>query len=246
MIGMGMLAVTPSCKKGENDPFLSLSSRKSRMAGEYTVDSWMTTTKEVDSDNVTYETTTNIDGNSGTRITKTTDGGATVTTTRNITVNKATFTFEKDGTWSSEFNTTTTWTEAGGGWLVDQYNYTVVETMMESGTWSFLGGQPEDFKNKERVMLSVTDASSSDQTTTKTDYTDGSSETETGDLYSYEENYSNGEYNMVFMIDMLKGKEMVLKQDLDGDYSNSTTSGAVTFTYTVIQTGEMEIRLTEE
>lgn len=246
MIGMGMLAVTPSCKKGENDPFLSLSSRKARMAGEYEIDSWVTYTKETDPDGVVTEETTDLSGASGTQITKTTDGGSTVTTTKNIVVDQAMFSFTKDGTWESEFNTTTTWTEEGGGWLVDEYHYTVVETMTESGTWSFLGGQPEDYKNKERVMLNVLESESTSQTTTETDFTDGSSSTETGDLYGYEETNASGEYTMVYMIDMLKGKELVLKQDLTGEYSNSTTSGGVTSTFTVMQSGEVEIQLTEE
>ena len=31
----GLMLATPSCKKGENDPFMSLSSRKARFAGTW-------------------------------------------------------------------------------------------------------------------------------------------------------------------------------------------------------------------
>jgi hypothetical protein len=44
---------------------------------------------------------------------------------------------------------------------------------------------------------------------------------------------------------MLKGKEMVLKQDKTGEFSNSTTSGALTVTFTIMQEGNVELRLVE-
>lgn len=40
-IAVAIVSVTvQSCKKGEDDPALSLSSRKARFAGEWTIDAW--------------------------------------------------------------------------------------------------------------------------------------------------------------------------------------------------------------
>lgn len=245
LIGLGLMVATPACKKGENDPAFSLSSRKSRVAGTYNLDNWTSYTKTTDTDGVIVETTVTMDNNDGTRVVKTTDGGESVTETRSITVNKASFTFTKDGTWEIELNTTTTWTEAGGGWIVEEYTYTVVETMKQSGTWSFIGGESEEFENKERIIMSVKMSEGTNQTTTETLYTDGSTDTSPGNLFGNEEEYASGENTAVYSIDMLKGKEMVLKQDKTGESSTSNTDGAITFTFTDTQEGEVEIRLVE-
>ncbi|MGB1103430.1 MAG: hypothetical protein ACPG21_07365 [Crocinitomicaceae bacterium] len=209
------------------------------------MDNWTSYTKTTDTDGVIVETTVTMDNNDGTRVVKTTDGGESVTETRSITVNKASFTFTKDGTWEIELNTTTTWTEAGGGWIVEEYTYTVVETMKQSGTWSFIGGESEEFENKERIIMSVKMSEGTNQTTTETLYRDGSTDTSTGNLFGNEEEYASGENTAVYSIDMLKGKEMVLKQDKTGESSTSNTDGAITFTFTVTQEGEVEIRLVE-
>ena len=37
---VGLLIPIPSCKKGDNDPFLILKTRKSRLVGTYTFKSW--------------------------------------------------------------------------------------------------------------------------------------------------------------------------------------------------------------
>jgi len=245
LIGLGLLVVTPSCKKGENDPAISLSSGKARVAGDYNLDSWTSYTKTSDSDGVITETTITLDNNDGARVVKTTDDGESATVTRNITVNKATFNFTKDGTWETVLNTTTTWTEEGGGLIIDQYTYTVVETMMESGTWSFLGGEAEGFANKESLIMTVLMSESTSQTTTNIVYTDGSSNSSTGDLYGNRDEFASGQNTTVYNIDMLKGKEMRLKQDNTGEFANSTSSGAVTVTFTVMQLGDVEIRLVE-
>lgn len=73
------------CKKGENDPFLSFSSRKSRLVGEWKLtDGSITKTSSTSTETVTYTETTQA----------TFDG--TTTTTIPYT---ETYTFDKDGTY---------------------------------------------------------------------------------------------------------------------------------------------------
>lgn len=246
MAAAGLLIATPSCKKGENDPALSLKSRKARLVGAYDIDSWINSFTSTDSDGDQIQVTTNINGATGTRtiIETPADEGST-SRTQTITVNSASFTVEKDGTWDAVFNTTTAWTEEGDGVFVETIDYTLVETSTESGNWSFLGGQPEEFKNKERVLFSVINSQTSDQTTTVTNFEDGTSDTETSNLDTQTDVNANGEVSTIYEIDMLKGKEMKLVQNLDDTDNFSTTSGAFTFNFSVVTTGEMEITLTE-
>jgi hypothetical protein len=149
--------VLDSCKKGENDPFLSLRSRKGRMAGEW---------KGSKGDGK-Y-----VDGSSNTTYTYTWDG-TTMNTT--ITIGSSTFTssnghtvslkIEKDGTY--EIITTETFT-----------NNTVVTT--DKGVWNFTGKVGE-YKNKDHVVfrtLSSTTTNSNPSSTSTTTYTGDSAPSE--------------------------------------------------------------------
>ncbi|HRH63758.1 MAG TPA: hypothetical protein PLI68_10565, partial [Bacteroidia bacterium] len=65
LVVLAAVSVLPACKKGEEDPFLSLRSRKSRVAGEWTVESReekVTTSKISPSVNSTSTETTTVNG----------------------------------------------------------------------------------------------------------------------------------------------------------------------------------------
>lgn len=135
-----------SCKKGENDPFLSLRSRKARVTGDWTV-------KKGEGTRTSGSTTTTwtFDGATYTQ----TQGSNSVSTSETITMN-----FEKDGT----YKMVTTITDAS-------VNYTDVTT--ETGTWNFTGKIGDD-KNKDHIVMrtltstDVTTIGSSSTTTTDT------------------------------------------------------------------------------
>lgn len=238
------LIATPSCKKGENDPFLSLKSRKARLAGEYTIDSWMQTATVTNTDGDKVVSTITINGTSGTATTVTTpDGEPSTTATVNIAINMATFKIEKDGTWESTINTTSSWSEDGDGIIADSYDFVKVETSNETGNWSFLGGQPDEFKNKERVVFNVLNSNKTEQTSTTINFSIGGSTTTEDPLETTVMTNAEGEVSTIYEIDMLKSKEIVLKQDLSGNDTESTTTGGITFSAGVTQTGNMELKL---
>lgn len=242
----GLLTATPSCKKGENDPSLSLSSRKARLAGEYSLDYWASTYTSVDPDGNKNTETTAINGAIGTRSSVYVEaGGPTTTETKAIKVDKASFLFDKDGTWEAVMNTTTTWTEEEDGFFADSYDYTHVETMKESGNWSFLGGQNDEFKNKERVVLNTLSTVISSKTSVVINYADGGSESDAGNLQTNTYVFDQGEATTVYEIDLLKKKEMVFIQSTVGSSVYSETDGALTVSYTYTNTGNTEIRLSE-
>ncbi|MFZ5553961.1 MAG: hypothetical protein ACOZCO_12670 [Bacteroidota bacterium] len=122
-----------SCKKGEGDPFISLKSRKSRLAGEWTVSAGNGT-----------------DMNSGVNTTWTYDGTQEVTTYPSPfpqTTDKwtLTHTIEKDGTFTSVY--------------VDN-DASPAETTTTTGTWNFTGGVGE-YKNKSQVVFTTLSMTSS-------------------------------------------------------------------------------------
>lgn len=144
LLAVGSLFIS-SCKKGENDPFISFKSRKARVVGEWTVTAGS-------------GTDVNDTGSSSTTTTWTYDGAVetqttgTVSSTTNVT---RTYHFEKDG------NFHMVETETG---TIATVAYTD-ETTSE-GTWNFTGRVGEE-KNKEAILLTIT------STTTK--YTLGTS-----------------------------------------------------------------------
>jgi hypothetical protein len=145
ILGIAALATAgtlQSCKKGENDPFLSLRSRKARLAGE-----WKLTSSE-NKNEQTYmgTTTTSTRTYDGTTETLVMTPGGTSTSEYTITL-----TIEKDGTY------TRVYTEDG-------------ETTTTKGTWIFLNRSKEnELKNKEAIMLTQTSTSEGGETTTMDD-----------------------------------------------------------------------------
>ncbi|NBV14392.1 MAG: hypothetical protein EBS07_10040 [Sphingobacteriia bacterium] len=127
-----------ACKKGENDPALSLKSRKGRLTGE-----WKLTKGTYTSTSGSSTATRNYDGTSFTE----SSGGSSITGTFAWTL-----TIDKEGTY--EFKQS----ETSGG---------TTSTTTEKGRWSFLGKNGE-VKNKEAILMSRTSTSYSSGTSTST------------------------------------------------------------------------------
>ncbi|MES2588581.1 MAG: hypothetical protein V4622_06325 [Bacteroidota bacterium] len=122
------------CKKGENDPFLSLKSRKARISGEWTMSS-----AESKSTDESGTMTSTYDGATQTN-TFTPISGTNVISTTKITSD---FTIDKNGT----FKTVSTTTSTSG-------STTVITT---EGNWVFAGkSKNADLKKKEAILLSIT------------------------------------------------------------------------------------------
>jgi hypothetical protein len=106
----GLMLATPSCKKGENDPFLSFSSRDSRITGK-----WVLTSSEF--------TSTNTSINGGTtviNVATTTFDGTLQTTASGGNSNSISYaaemTLDKDGSYTTKVTDDGDVTEASGYW----------------------------------------------------------------------------------------------------------------------------------
>jgi hypothetical protein len=178
-----------SCKKGENDPFLSLRSRKARLTGEWKVTGYET--KETDSDGDSYSESLN---GSIITVTDINNGGTPDVSTYVFT---SSITFNKDYTFTQ----------------IQTYGDSKIE---RSGNWAFgLKSKEGDIKKKETVVLSVL----------KETYTNTSSTSINTDT-------SFDEYTIIYFIDQLKNKEIVLTDSYTStEFLNGVTQYSGTYSF---------------
>ena len=129
------------CKKGENDPFLTLKSRTARLAQDWVLSSEDYTVTQTGTWLGVGDYITTIvysfDGTSESQKATQSSGGNSTTNTTTYTYSKE-ITFDKDGTFKS--------TEINGG------NATITE-----GTWMWMSkNKNNDLKNKEAIAMFIT------------------------------------------------------------------------------------------
>jgi hypothetical protein len=198
-----------SCKKGENDPFLSLKSRASRLTGEWKLTSGTVKETTTSSSSSTTTTTTFTET---TKTEVTTSGSSTDTDVYNYTQD---IVFEKTGHYSSLV--VETQISSDGSDIPS--NFQVTTTDDETGNWAFLGKNKEtELKRKEAVAInphtSTSTSVSSFGTTTSTSTIDG------------------WVFAGVMEIDRLKTKELVFKGTYTSTNSSSTTTTEYEYIYT--------------
>lgn len=236
-----------SCKKGDEDGALSLSSRKARFAGEWTVGTmdWSNTMTDKNNGSSSYTETTNssmsIDG--GSYSSKwdfsTNENNAFYTKGNGTTTGSVvsyTYTIEKDGTWKShmeykETSATTSQTYSSGGastTTTDTDNLDRTITEDAEGTWQFLGKNKSlEEKNKESVSLATTK-----MTRKVVDVCVGCSTSQSSTDVT-NTTYGTNEKVEVWHLTMLKKKEMTadaVMESTDGGTNTSVYGGTTTTT----------------
>ena len=207
LAAIALMANLSSCKKGENDPFLSLKSRKARVVGEWTVTMEEGTNQDISKisfGGVTVTTTTNETSTyngalyTSTSVTTSSAGGNPQSSTYTDVYTQS-YTFEKDGTFSLET-------------VYTGQNY----TEKIEGTWAFVGkSKTAELKNKEAIALSITKYSDIDNGVTTTYSATGFDD------------------SIIIAIDRLKNKEMVFIQESSYSEPNGDTgSSSLTTTLT--------------
>ncbi|MES2588579.1 MAG: hypothetical protein V4622_06315 [Bacteroidota bacterium] len=146
ILGIAVVSMTLfSCKKGENDPFLSLSSRKARITGEWKMSAMEHTYSSANAGVSNGTTKITFDG---TTKTTTFTNPAGIVSSGGTSIYSEELTFEKDGTFkhtSSSTSNNETFTETG------------------SGNWAFVGkSKNADLKKKEAIVLNYTSSTDSD------------------------------------------------------------------------------------
>ncbi len=211
LFALGMIAVMlsttfVSCKKGENDPFLSLRCRKARITGEWELTEAQWTTIVKNREESTHTTNASFDGSK--LIEKWTQKVDDETFTDTYTTNYSEkIVIEKDGT----FELKETSTVVGG----EGSQFTTITK--HEGYWQFLGkNKSEELKNKERVSFHVTKLT--------VIHPNGATDIENFDGHSRIANYT-------FLLDKLANKELValLEESHTTENFASSTSGSKTY-----------------
>ena len=234
------------CKKGDEDPFLSLKSRKARLTGEWTINSWNYTRINNFSSN-----TTSVSSNQGTTYVYTANYTSSQTYTLNIentnftiidnsfnesvpnggnssyseskkkngtASGTATIEFIKDGTFTrkieysnANFNINSTIINAGNN---SAANTSSVESSVETttGTWEFLGGIENEYKNKERIILHIKSIKTEKKLSDNSGYQGLSSE--------YNE-YKDADNNEIWLLIALKNNEVIFEAESSYHSNNS-------------------------
>lgn len=221
--------VLMGCKKGDEDPFFSLLSRKNRICGEWDLKAVNSSSSSTDDNG--YVSTSSIIYEGGDIIESFEDDYQTSLTKK--TIDKYTLNIKKDGTWTlhQTYNVHRTQTV---------FNTTEILTYhtdrFESGNWAFINKTKGEYENKERVIFYLLESSSNTESTTIV--TMSPSDTTTEELGSYKSEVVNsiGEISFTYDLLMLKSKEMkwisANNKSFISTSSNNGTSETEVYNYT--------------
>jgi hypothetical protein len=218
---IGLSALT-ACKKGAEDPFLSLTSRKARISGEWKLES------------ITSESS-NFTTSGDTAVGSTSGNGSSIanhsetnfyTWDETYLINDYSFMINRDGTWSSiqDINFTSVIR-----FQTDTETRTGHNVYKQSGTWAFVHKTKDEYRDKERVTFYVTQRSGiSGESTAITDYDDPliASTTETTASSQYEQTGENAFDFFTYDLLMLKSKEMKWVKVSDYSLTNSYSTNS--------------------
>ncbi|MFH2142767.1 MAG: hypothetical protein ABIJ97_10110 [Bacteroidota bacterium] len=224
--------IVTSCKKGENDPFISLKSRNARLVGEWKIsESTVSNTSNYTYDGSTYTQTTSTVGSENVNdisytstetVTETFTVGSNSTTTITTTTGTGTIstnkiTFEKDGVFKMEEIKTINFKETVEGQSgISEWSESTNSLM--NGIWYWAAeNKTIETKNKEVIVFQIT---SSFYSYTKTG-------DQTGDGSSTQTYTGNDCPQMHYKIDKLTSKDMVIMEDdsyASGDYSSTSST----------------------
>lgn len=226
---IALLAFT-SCKKGDNDPFFSFYTRQARMHGDWTLAQFEYEERTSNPDGDYTEVTEDYEDGVITKISVQyfDQNGTSVIDSSWIYVEHVKYNFNKNGTWTKELTTVErlgNCNEIGGGEISCDTLVTTI-TLIESGDWSFMGEVPDEFKNKERIIMNVLSQSTSSQQVSKITMitpSDTMYYQTVGDKVDEINHFSSGEISTIWEIDQLKKKEIVFIE-------KRRNSGTVTIT----------------
>ncbi|NOQ72267.1 MAG: hypothetical protein GQ574_09715 [Crocinitomix sp.] len=194
------------CKKGDEDPFFSLLSRKARVSGDWQLS---TIEGEIYTSYLPLENWHNAikTGDNKEIITITDYANENLSRILTQTIRDYSMTINKDGTWSKtiQYNSLDVRETAES-----IYTYTFPIDMTFSGTWAFVGKTKDNYKNKERILLSINNFEilAYEQKSIR-EYKDGSPTFESTYVISgINLTYDSGEIENLYEIKMLKSKEM--------------------------------------
>lgn len=208
-----------SCKKGDDDPLITLHSRKARVIGDWNIKklqkevkgyNYITSDPSPNTQVTSYAIVTSHDGSI---ITENSVfaylSGDTLEIPSQGTILEHSYKFNKDGTWSSiyELDNSTSST-IPFAYIIREVN-TKTKTV-QTGTWSFLG-KTNETKNKERLVLFVDTQDIDERITITTTVTATSAVTILTRRNLSSTTFIENENSKIWKITQLKNKEMIIE-----------------------------------
>lgn len=234
------------CKKGKEDPFFSLISRKNRVTGYWDFDQMERNALTKFQNGVFYNELFTVNGESVSVKRDTTQGGDSDTSfTIKGKVKEAYYRFDKDGRMDYLFryelidNKITT--DENTEYVTTERTTTTVE-QKGTGTWNFLN-KIDNYKNKERISLVFESYNKKTTINLFMDIQDPGNEDislpgypfVTNKVYNQENKWANGEFAEVWVLDMLKNREIHMSRQLDNLELTGTSTDTLNTT-TLINT----------
>lgn len=240
---LGMIIILPmittGCfKKGEDDPFISIYTRKARMTGtwKYAEMSSQIRRSEAASDDILIIVTNANSASWNQRITI--YGTDSIRDLKGkVYYDQNYITFKKNGSFEQNFIYEYSVDSVIGD---DEGVKTTTTIITESsvGTWNFLGKIEDDYKNKERVTLNYTRKTNGERITVKEVMDDDEGPTPIPTIIKDErisELFANGEFSEIWTLIGLKNKEIIMEQDVNTNIivgNGSSDSGQSTISET--------------
>jgi hypothetical protein len=226
-----------ACKKGDEDPFFTLASRKARISGDWKMTSIQSNNEY--SNNAGFESSNSISATEESIVeTYTLITDSYVNTSA---VSDYSFTINRDGTWASKKDLTSTLVRDAG---TETGTTTTHSITTQTGLWAFVYKTQGEYKNKERVNFYVSTRNvMSDSSTTTIVYDDLSypPATEFNGASNYHETYAGGENFFTYDLLMLKSNEMKWVMVESGNTANNYSDYAGTYSDSVAFYSNYEI-----
>jgi hypothetical protein len=234
---VGSSLMITGCKKGENDPFFSIYSRKQRVTGYWDFKMFERQSLTKDPFGVFTDEKFTVTDADITDVVTIKQSSEDTTITYRGKVKEAYYKFEKDGRMDYRF-----WYEMDH--LVTRFDENTQNTASErtittveikgNGTWNFLD-KIDNYNKKERLSLVFEYLNHRTTVSFTYDSTDVDGNSFTGfpvvtnTVRNTENKWANGEFAEVWVLDMLKNKELNMYRQLDNldlssSYSSDTTS----------------------
>lgn len=250
-IVLGMIMILPilntGCfKKGEDDPFVSMYTRKARMAGTWKFEEVSSVIQSEFGANESEITLTTTKSDRKTWYQKVQLVGTdSVREYKGFVDDPVNFIkFDKQGNFEQFFlYYYIVQKEIGEDGDVVRYRTTVSERI--KGSWNFLGKvEKNDYKNKERIalMYQFRDYSERiDTTFIRAEEEGGIPVWTTKSNHEIRQSFKNGEESFVWVLKSLKNKEIVMEHDVYNKYIS--TYGTLSTTVSTTDSGTKKIKL---
>ncbi|SRR6056297_2692217 len=197
---------------GEDDPFISLRTRKARLVGEWDINTYKKDVIQNIDDVERIKVVTTVDGEDYEKV-KTWLGTERDTVIEAVVLDYEIM-FDKNGYFDYLFEYEISVEITNQATLQTTRITETIKNEM-NGTWNFLAGI-DDYSNKERLSLVILDETNSHVTVTQISSEDQQGEPEeTTEREVIVNSYANGEMSTIWEIDMLKYQEVNLYQDIN-------------------------------